>query len=75
MCYNSDRKIKGGYMKDRKNLKGLLFLALGLIGLITTLIVNNSVENDLLCIILMFIFLVLEIYGLSRIIKNKYEFR
>lgn len=62
-------------MKNKKNLKGLLIIGIGLIGLITTLIVNNTIENDLLCIILMFAFLLLELHGLSSIIKNKYEFR
>lgn len=62
-------------MKNRKNLKGLLIISIGLIGLVTTLIVNNTMENDLLCIILMLAFLLIEIYGLSYIIKNKYEFR
>ena len=62
-------------MRNRKKLKGFIIIAIGLIGLVTTLIVNNSVENDLICIILMTLFLLIEIYGLSNIIRDKYGFR
>ena len=60
---------------NKKNLKGLILIGVGLIGLISTLIVNISIENDLICIILMILFVALELFGLSNIIKNKYGFR
>lgn len=62
-------------MKDKKILKNLAIISIGLIGLITTLIVNNTVENDLLCILLMSLFLVIEIFGLLQIIRDKYQYR
>ncbi len=62
-------------MKNKKNIKGLIIVGIGVIGLITTLIVNNRIENDLICIILMALFLVVEIFGLKSIIKNKYQYR
>ena len=62
-------------MKDKKILKNFAIILLGLIGLITTLIVNNTVENDLLCILLMGLFLIIEFFGLFQIIKDKYQYR
>ena len=62
-------------MKDKKILKNFSIILLGLIGLITTLIVNNTVENDLLCILLMGLFLIIEFFGLFQIIKDKYQYR
>ena len=60
---------------NKKNLKGLILIGIGLIGLISTLIVNISIENDLICITLMMLFVTLELFGLSNIIKNKYGLR
>lgn len=62
-------------MKDKKILKNFAIILLGLIGLITTLIVNSTVENDLLCILLMGLFLIIEFFGLFQIIKDKYQYR
>ncbi len=62
-------------MKNKKIFKNLIIIGIGLIGLVSTLLINNSVENDLLCILIMALFLALEIYGLSNIIKDKYSFR
>ena len=60
---------------NNKNLKGLIIIGIGLIGLITALLVNNTIENDFLCIIIMLLFLILELFGLFNIIKNKNELR
>ena len=62
-------------MKNRKHLKGLLIISIGLIGLISTFIINISIEHDSLCIFIMLLFLIIEIYGLSNILKDKYELR
>ena len=62
-------------MKNKKYLKGLLIIGIGLIGLISTFIINISIEHDLLCIFIMLLFLIIEIYGLSNILKDKFEFR
>ena len=59
----------------KANLKGLIIIGIGLIGLISTLIINISIENDLLCIFIMFLFVLLEIFGLSNILKNRDNFR
>jgi len=58
-------------MKKEK-IKNISLLIIGLIGLVTTLIINNLVENDILCIIIMLLFLSLEIFALFNIIKDKY---
>lgn len=57
-------------MKD----KNILLLIIGLIGVIGSLIINTSIENDILCIIIMILFIGLEIIALYNIIKNKYRF-
>ena len=62
-------------MKNKKYLKGLLIIIIGLIGLITTFVININVDNDLLCISIMLLFLLIEIYGLSSILKDKWNFR
>ena len=62
-------------MNNRKHLKGLLIISIGLIGLISTFIINISIEHDSLCIFIMLLFLIIEIYGLSNILKDKYELR
>ena len=62
-------------MKSRKNIKGLIVIGIGLIGLITTLLVNSHMESDFICILLMVAFLLVEILGLRVIVKNKYQYR
>lgn len=62
-------------MKNKNNIKGLITVGIGLVGLITTLLANTQMENDFICIILMVIFLMVEIFGLRLIIKNKYQYR
>ena len=59
----------------KERIKNISILLVGLIGLVTTLIINYSVENDILCIIIMILFLGLEIYGLHKIISDKYSIR
>ncbi len=60
---------------NKKNIKGLIIIAIGLIGIISTLIANISFENDFICIFFMLLFVVLELFGLVNIVKNKYEYR
>ena len=55
--------------------KNLLVICIGLLGLIISLVINYYIENDLLCIFLMIVFLLIEIYGLSNIIKDKRIYR
>ena len=62
-------------MKDKNILKSLIIIIIGLVCLIITLIVNNSLENDLLCISLMIVFILVESYGLLNIIRDKYNTR
>lgn len=62
-------------MKNKKNLKGLIIVGVGLVGLLITLLANSRMENDFICILLMALFLIVEIFGLRSIVKNKYQFR
>ena len=59
----------------RKKFKNLIIICVGLISLVATLIINNYYDNDLLCIILMILFLIIELYGLVNIIKDKQVYR
>ena len=62
-------------MKNKNNIRGLITVGVGLVGLITTLLANSQMENDFICILLMLVFLVVEIFGLRVIVKNKYQYR
>lgn len=56
----------------RKLSKGLIIIFLGLLSLLLTLLVNRYIDiNDIYIIILMFISLLIEIYGLIILIKEK----
>lgn len=57
----------------KRNLKALMLIFFSLICIISTLIINDTIENDLICLILMTIFVGIEIHGLSILIKNKYH--
>jgi len=61
-------------MKNRKNIKSFIFIGIGLIGIIITLIVNNHIENDLICLFLMGLFLIVELYGFKNIMKVNNRF-
>ena len=60
-------------MRRILKFKGTGILFIGLLCLISTLVINSLFENDLICIIFMVIFLSLELYGLTLIIKDKYQ--
>lgn len=62
---------KVGKMKT-KLPKGLIYIFIGLLSLILTLLVNRYIEiNDIYIIILMVISLLIEIFGLIILIKDK----
>ena len=58
-------------MRNKRILKGFIVLIIGLIILSGTLIINDYIESDLLCFIIMILSLILEIYGLKIIIEEK----
>ncbi len=52
--------------------KGLIYIFIGLLSLILTLLVNRYIDiNDIYIIILMVISLLIEIFGLIILIKDK----
>lgn len=62
---------KVGKMKT-KLPKGLIYIFIGLLSLILTLLVNRYIDiNDIYIIILMVISLLIEIFGLIILIKDK----
>ena len=52
-----------------ENIKNMSIIILGLIVLITASLFDNIIENNFLCISIIFLFLCLETYSLHRIIK------
>lgn len=60
--------------KSRKNLKGIITLIIGTVCLIASLLINHYVDiDDVFCVVLMTLSLVIEIYGLFQIIKDTYN--
>ena len=58
----------------KKNNKGIITLIIGAIALVCSLLVNRYLEiDDVFCVILMIISLVIEVYGLFQIIKDTYN--
>ena len=58
----------------KKNKKGIITLIIGTIALVCSLLVNRYLEiDDVFCVILMIISLVIEVYGLFQIIKDTYN--
>lgn len=56
----------------RKITKGLIYIFIGLLTLILSILVNKYVDiSDIYIIIMMFISLLIEIFGLILIIKDK----
>ena len=60
-------------MKSKAILKGIIIIFISLVCLIATLILNDSINNDLISILIMIIFFVIECYGLFLIIRQKYQ--
>ena len=58
----------------KKNKKGIITLIIVAIALVCSLLVNRYLEiDDVFCVILMIISLVIEVYGLFQIIKDTYN--
>lgn len=58
----------------KKNKKGIITLIIGAIALVCSLLVNRYLEiDDVFCVIVMIISLVIEVYGLFQIIKDTYN--
>lgn len=56
----------------RKITKGLIYIFAGLLTLILSILINKYIDiNDIYIIIMMFISLLIEIFGLILIIKDK----
>lgn len=56
----------------RKITKGLIYIFIGLLTLILSILVNKYVDiSDIYIIMMMFISLLIEIFGLISIIKDK----
>lgn len=56
----------------RKITKGLIYIFIGLICLLLTLLINKYIDiSDVFTIILMIISLLIELFGLILIIKDK----
>ena len=60
-------------MKSKVILKGIIIIFISLVCLIATLILNDSINNDLISILIMIIFFVIECYGLFLIKRQKYQ--
>ena len=59
-------------MRIKKKFKDLSIIFIGLLGLIIVLLINSSINNDFICIFLMFLFLSIEVYGLYKIIRIRW---
>lgn len=59
-------------MRKKTILKGLLIVLVSIISIISTFVLDESINNNFICLSIMFLFFIIECYGLFLIIREKY---